>query len=114
LCTATKERLSRLDRLGRLQFVSIREPGAAAEATVPLERLERRMFVKDRHSGRLAEGIEAVAAIARLVPALMPLWPLLTLSARLGVGQRVYDWIAARRTIVPVGQCESGSCPIHR
>ncbi|HLN60505.1 MAG TPA: DUF393 domain-containing protein [Symbiobacteriaceae bacterium] len=113
MCTGIKERLERLDWLHRLTFRSMREPGAEAEAGVPLDRLVKRMAVR-WESGRTAEGIDAVAAIAARVPALMPLWPVFAVAALTPVGQRVYDCVGARRTIIPVGACEDGACSVHR
>lgn len=113
LCTGTKERLQRLDWLHLLRFVPIREGDVAAHLGVEQTALERRMHARAPHTGRVVDGIDAVAAIAVRLPLLMPLWPMVALAAHLGVGQRAYDWIAARRTIVPVGQCKDDHCPIH-
>lgn len=112
LCTAARHRLARLDWLGRLQFVSIRDPGAAEGAGVSPERLAARLHVYSPGTGRWAEGIWAVAAIAARLPLLWPLWPLLVLAGFTGLGQAVYDFIARRRAIVPVGQCSEEGCPL--
>lgn len=113
MCTGIKERLERLDWLHRLSFRSIREPGVEAEAGVPLERMVKRMAVRWA-SGRTAEGIDAVVAIAARVPALMPLWPVFAVAALTPAGQSVYDYVGSRRKIVPVGHCEDGACSVHR
>lgn len=114
ICTATAERLRSLDWLGRLRLRSMREPGAAEEAGVPADALAARLHVRDDRTGRTREGIWAVAELAARLPLLMPLWPLVTLSGWLGVGQWAYDQIARRRTILPVGGCDDGACTIHR
>jgi predicted DCC family thiol-disulfide oxidoreductase YuxK len=114
LCTAIRTRLERLDWLGRLRFVSIREPGVEQESGIPLERLAKRMAVRWPESGRTAEGIDAVAAIAARVPALILLWPFVKVASLTPAGQALYDYIASRRAIVPVGNCEDGACSIHR
>lgn len=113
VCTATAERLRRLDWLGRLSLQSMRAPGAAESAGVPAERLAARLHVRDERTGLTLEGIWAAVELARRLPLLIPLWPLLALSGWLGVGQWAYDQIASRRTIVPAGGCEDGACPIH-
>ncbi len=110
LCTRASRRLARLDWLGRLRFVSIREPGAAEEAGVPPERLAARLHVRSARTGRWAEGIWAVAAIAARLPLFWPLWPLLVAAGVSGLGQPVYDFIARRRAIVPAGQCDEHGC----
>ncbi|MFZ5817135.1 MAG: thiol-disulfide oxidoreductase DCC family protein [Bacillota bacterium] len=113
LCTGIKHRLVRLDWLGQLAFASMREPGVAEEVGFPARRLAERMHVRINKTGRVVDGIDAVVAIAGRVPALWPLWPLLLLSAWTGLGERLYDFIAARRTIIPVGACDENGCPIH-
>jgi len=112
LCTTARRRLERLDWLGRLRFVSIRDPGVAERAGIPPERLAARLHVQFVRTGRWAEGIWAVAAIAARLPLLWPLWPLLVLAGLSGLGQPVYDFVARRRAIVPAGQCEEHGCPL--
>jgi predicted DCC family thiol-disulfide oxidoreductase YuxK len=114
ICTGIKERLRRLDRRGRLSFCSMREPGVPERAGVSAEALAARMYVRDLRTGRVAGGITAVRYLAAALPALWPLWPLIWVSEKLGFGGFVYDWIAARRPIVPVGHCSDEGCPIHR
>jgi len=53
----------------------------------------------------------AVAAIAARVSLLMALWPALRLAAAAGFGQALYDAIASRRSVVPVGACDEAGCP---
>lgn len=113
LCTGIRNRIERIDWLGRIAFASIREEGVAEELGVPAQRLAERMHARIHKNGRLVEGIDAVAAIAAQAPPLWPLWPLLFLSARIGLGQALYDYIARRRTIIPVGACDAQGCPIH-
>ncbi|MDB4893756.1 MAG: hypothetical protein JWN15_18 [Firmicutes bacterium] len=113
LCTALRARLERLDWLGRLQWRSIREEGTAAALGVPMARLEQRMHVRHPQTGIVVDGIWAVAAVAARLPALAPLWPVVAGAAAAGLGQPMYDYIAARRAIVPVGQCADQQCQIH-
>lgn len=112
LCTSTKERLERLDWRRAVTFRSLREPGVEGRTGIPVDRLAHRMHALDRQTGRVSEGIYAVADLARHLPLLMPLWPLIRLSAALGLGQPLYDYIASRRAILPVGHCENGACPL--
>lgn len=113
LCVGAKQRIRTWDWLGLMRFVSIRAPGATAHLGVDPALLAQRMYAQTA-GGRTVNGIGAIAAIALRVPILLPLWPLLTLSRLLGIGQWLYDQIASRRTIIPVGQCTDGACPIHQ
>lgn len=114
LCSAIRRRIERIDWLGRIEFASMREPGVAESLGVEAGRLAERMHARHPRTGRVVDGIEAVAAIAARLPLLWPLWPLIRLSAWTGLGNLLYDAIARRRTIIPVGACEQGACPIHR
>lgn len=114
LCSGVKNRIERLDWLGLIRFVSIRADGTAESLGIPSAVLERRMHARIASSGRILDGIDAAAVIASRVPLFTPLWPLLVLAGWIGLGQWGYDLIASRRTIVPVGQCASDYCPVHR
>lgn len=113
MCNAIRSRIERLDWLNQVSFRSIREPGVMEELGVSAERLEQRMHVRHSGSGQVEDGIYAVAAIAARVPLFMPLWPFVRLAAAVGLGQPLYDFIASRRAIVPVGHCNNGICEIH-
>lgn len=114
ICTGIKERLERLDRRGRLSFLSMREAGVPERAGVPAAALAARMHLRDLRTGRMVEGITAVRFLSATLPALWPLWPAIWVAEKIGLGGPLYDWIAARRPIIPVGHCESGACPVHR
>lgn len=113
LCTGIRRRIERVDWLGLIAFASMREPGVADRLGIPAAQLAERMYAEDQRTGRLVDGIDAVAAIAARVPLLWPLYPLIRLSAWTGLGQPLYDFIARRRTIIPVGACDEQGCPIH-
>lgn len=113
LCRQIRRRLERLDWLGQLAFVSMREPGLAERLGRSPAALAARMHLRVERTGQLCEGIEAVAAVAARLPLLWPLWPLLFLATKLGFGQPLYDAIARRRTVLPVGGCEDGACQLH-
>lgn len=107
MCTAIALRMERLDWLGQLRFVSFRDGlSPAAQVGLSPAALAERLHV--RVSGRVVAGIWAVAAIARRVPLLWPLWPFVVVSGWLGVGGWLYDWIARRRAIVPA--CGGDGC----
>lgn len=113
ICRATRDRLARMDRGGRLRFRSARHPAVAAELGVSPEALASHMHVKT-DSGQVLSGFPAVVAIARVLPPLWPVWPFMVIAHWLGIGAVLYAWVARNRRIVPVGSCEDGACPIHR
>lgn len=110
VCTRSADLVRRLDVLQRVTPVSFRDPGVIERHGLDLARLEQRMQCRDAATGTVSEGIDAVIAVARRVPALWPALPLLALSRSLGVGGRLYDFIARRRRILPLGHCGAPGC----
>ncbi|HWH71558.1 MAG TPA: DUF393 domain-containing protein [Candidatus Sulfotelmatobacter sp.] len=113
ICRAARDRLAHLDRGRRLQFRSARDPAAIAETGLPAETLASSLHVRTA-DGRMVSGFPALVAIARTLPPLWPVWPFMVIAGWLGIGARVYAWVARNRRIVPVGACEDGACPVHR
>ncbi|MDR6225754.1 DCC1-like thiol-disulfide oxidoreductase family protein [Desmospora profundinema] len=109
-CQRSMQRLQRWDWLHRLSFLSFRDPEVIEQYGLDPERLEQRMHTRQVRNGRVEEGIHSVWVIARQVPLLWGMVPFLWLATVMGVGQWVYDWIAARRTVIPVGGCDGAGC----
>jgi predicted DCC family thiol-disulfide oxidoreductase YuxK len=114
ICTGAKDRLALMDRRGRLAFRSMREHGVAEQVGVDAAALAARMHARSAQTGRVVSGITAVRWVAAALPSLWLSVPFLWLAEKIGIGARLYDWIAARRPIIPVGHCEDGACPIHQ
>lgn len=112
LCTGIRKRLERWDWLHVLQFYSIRELQTSEQISVPMEQLVSTMHVREIRSGRIRSGIEAVFVLSVRVPILIPFSPFIWLSMKIGIGSKVYKYIASRRTIVPAGQCDHNSCEL--
>ena len=105
LCRASVASALKLDWFSLIRFVSFREPGIIEQYGLDADKVERRMH-STADGRRFAEGIDAVIQMAsRLLP-LWPAVPFLLLARWLGIGQRAYDFIAARRTIIPTGGCD--------
>lgn len=114
-CQKSIARLQRLDTLQTLDLISFREPGVLSQFGIASERAEARMQVCT--NDKTLEGIDAVTCIAARLPLLWPVLPLLWIPQQLGLGQRVYDWFASRRTIIPTGcdtHCELQSTNQHQ
>ncbi|MGD6966394.1 hypothetical protein ACQCVP_08200 [Rossellomorea vietnamensis] len=65
-------------------------------------------------SGKVYEGIDTIYQMCRRIRTLSIFLPFLKISILLGFGQKTYDFIAKRRLIVPVGQCEGQQCTIKQ
>ncbi|HXU69221.1 MAG TPA: DCC1-like thiol-disulfide oxidoreductase family protein [Polyangia bacterium] len=112
-CRRAGEALRRLDRGGQLTIRSFRHHADYARFGISADALERRMHAVILATGEVARGFGAVQALARTMPLLWPARPLLWLIDRAGLGERAYDWLAARRTIVPDARaCSDGACAL--
>ncbi len=100
LCIRSMVILDALDIRGRLGFVDLEgEPErlpAAASGLSP-EELRHRMHVVSP-DGRIFRGFYAFRMLARFLPAVWPLLPLLHLPGVESIGSRVYDHVADRRS----------------
>lgn len=113
-CVGVGERLARMDHRARLRICSFRDDDSHKNYGISREDLERRMYVLDIRSIRAHAGFDAVRELARQVPCLAPLRPLLAMAGALGIGHRAYDAFAARRWIVPDPTACGDQCPIAR
>ncbi|MFC4077621.1 DCC1-like thiol-disulfide oxidoreductase family protein [Salinithrix halophila] len=104
-CTQSVTTARRLDWFDMIRFVSFREPGVTEQYGLDPERLKKRLH--STNDGRhFREGIDGIIQMVQRLPLMWPILPVLLLSRWLGLGQRVYDWIASRRTIIPAGGCD--------
>ena len=103
LCRRSVGTLKRLDLLGLLVPVSFRDPGILEQFGLDPARVAARLHARAAGAPVPVEGIDAVILIATRLPPLWPVLPVFWLARRLGFGQRLYDWLAVRRTIFPAG-----------
>jgi len=92
------------DVAGLVRFVSFRTPGVADVFALDPRRLELRLH-SVRPDGTVREGMDVMVQIAGRAVLLWPLVPLLV-AARLAAGQRAYDALAARRTVLVPAACD--------
>jgi predicted DCC family thiol-disulfide oxidoreductase YuxK len=100
-CRAAGRVLASLDRRHRLAVRSFRDDERYRDAGLTPDDLQARMYVVEVATGRAHGGYDAVQVLARLLPPLWPLRPVLALAKWMGQGDRVYDYLAARRRIIP-------------
>ena len=95
------------DHLDRVRGVDYRDERArlAVAADLRFEDLDRAMHVR-LPDGTTESGFDGVRLLARHLPVLWPLVPLLHLPGVAPLGRRVYALVAARR-------CPDGTCALH-
>jgi predicted DCC family thiol-disulfide oxidoreductase YuxK len=86
-----------------VRYVSFREPGMSEVFGLDARRLRHRIH-SVRPDGTVLEGMDVMVQIAGRAVLLWPLVPLLLLI-RLAAGQRGYDLLAARRTVLVPASC---------
>ncbi|TCP61548.1 thiol-disulfide oxidoreductase DCC family protein [Baia soyae] len=113
-CMSSIHKLEKWDFLKRLKFMSFRENAVVEKYGLDIVKLEKRIHSLVIKQDRIEEGVDTLIRISRNIPPLWVFSPILVLSARLGFGKRIYDWIASRRTIIPVGRCKETNCLISK
>lgn len=100
-CQRTAALLRKLDARRALRISSFRHSDEYSAHGITADALERRMHAVSLRTGEVTQGFAAVRAVASQVPYLCPARPFLALLGLTGVGERLYDALAARRVIVP-------------
>lgn len=114
LCKKSKFYLEKIDWLNKLVFQSIRDSANLQKYQIDMEVAEQRMHTFDSGKNRLEEGMYSIVRISKAIPLLWLFLPLFQLSLLCGVGQKLYDFIAKRRRILPVGHCIDHPCEIAK
>lgn len=113
LCRGSKKAIEKADWLHKIEFQSFREEGIMSEYNLYDKQPEERIYGFRLRDQRGYEGIQTILQIAKRVPLYWVFVPFLYIAIKIGLGQRFYDFIATRRKIVPVGQCDDQGCPVH-
>ncbi|KEK25069.1 thiol-disulfide oxidoreductase DCC family protein [Bacillus gaemokensis] len=113
MCTAVAERTKKLDKKGAMKFVSFRDKNVVEEYQLSealQSKMEQRLYIfKDN---KWYDGIRSIYVLAKYIRAYWFAVPFIKLSMLLGFGNKVYDYIANNRKLVPVGHCYEGVCEI--
>lgn len=113
-CRATARVLANLDWRGRVEIVSFRDSAIPVPPGLTPARLETEMVLVDLRRGRAVGGFQAIRALARQLPLLWPVQPLLAVIAWFGWGNRVYRYLAENRRIIPDPRaCRLDACEVH-
>lgn len=113
-CRRTMETLERYDWRNRLKGISFRNPEVISRYHLADKHVEQRIYVFCQEKNKGFSGIYAVAEIFKRLPLFRPLVPFVNLSIFLGLGQPCYDFIASRRQMIPIGQCDRGKGKCRR
>ncbi|WP_206885689.1 thiol-disulfide oxidoreductase DCC family protein [Alicyclobacillus mali (ex Roth et al. 2021)] len=111
ICTVSVDTWKKLDWLGLLEFVSFREL-RKDEIPIDLSALEARIHSQFLGSHEFTNGIDTIIQICFRVILLVPVGVVLWLLRVIGLGRIAYDYIARRRSIVPVNHCSSETCTV--
>lgn len=114
VCSKSMSFLRKIDGKNRLSFASIRDKETLKRYDINQEEAEKRMHTLRLKDRKMEKGIDSIQRIVKQIPLLWVLVPFLHVLISIGAGAKVYDWLAARRTILPVGGCEGGTCEIPK
>jgi predicted DCC family thiol-disulfide oxidoreductase YuxK len=101
LCRVTSSVLDVTDRAGASEVVDYRRDARYRDLGITEDAATARIQVIDTKTGTIYEGFNATRAIAREVPLLWPLRPVLALLAVLRIGDPLYDFVAKHRSQRP-------------
>ncbi|PFK33488.1 thioredoxin [Bacillus cereus] len=113
MCTAVAERTKNFDKNGKMKFVSFRDKDVVEEYQLSeeiQEKMEQRLYILK--NDKWYDGIGSIYILAKAVPLYWFTVPFIKVSILLGFGNKVYDYIADNRKLVPVGHCHEGVCEI--
>jgi predicted DCC family thiol-disulfide oxidoreductase YuxK len=102
LCSVTSSVLGATDRAGVAKVVNVRADRRYREHGITDDAALSRLQAIDTTTGDIYEGFAAIRAIAREVPLLGVLRPVLALLAFLRLGDPLYDLVARHRHSVGV------------
>ncbi|TJZ99584.1 DUF393 domain-containing protein [Bacillus thuringiensis] len=113
-CTKTTNNIKKLDLLKLVNFVSFRKDGVISVNQLSIESLQEMIHSKKQGAEDVKVGIYSFIQISKRVIPMWPLLPILYLSVWFGFGQNLYKFIANRRIILPIGDCDgSQECKIN-
>ncbi|MFC4556883.1 thiol-disulfide oxidoreductase DCC family protein [Virgibacillus kekensis] len=104
MCTRTSTIWEKLDWNNRLEFQSFRSLNEYSDE------MEESLHIS--HKGKWQKGYTAIVEISKRLPLMWAFVPFLYIFKWLGLGDFIYRKIAKNRKLVPVNQCQDGSCQI--
>jgi predicted DCC family thiol-disulfide oxidoreductase YuxK len=115
-CQGQVKNLARVDRGGRLAFLSLHDPEVARRyPDLTHEQLMEQMYIVDSKGNRYA-GAAGFRYLSRRLPWLYPLAPVMHIPFSLPLWQWAYRQVASRRYRLmgkTADACDDGSCSVH-
>ncbi|UOQ42605.1 DUF393 domain-containing protein [Halobacillus salinarum] len=114
LCKNAKANLEKVDTFQLLEFENFREKSVMETYSLDQQKLEKRIQSKRINSRKHKEGISSLIQITKRTPLLWGMTLLMSAAKIIGIGDRIYDYVAQKRSIVPTGHCKDGVCPLDQ
>lgn len=111
-CMQSIHGFRKLDLLKRIEFLSFRDENIVRKYQLDITTLEKRIHSIKKSNGVVEDGIDSINRICKNTPLLWIVVPILSVFSAVGLGQKIYDWIASKRTIFPTGGCDNDSCEL--
>lgn len=104
ICRNIRSFWEKVDIFNNLELVSFRD----IENYDP--EMEKQIHVQ--YKGRTYKGYNAIVMITKKLPVLWGGMPILFLFKTLGLGDKLYDYVANNRKMIPVNHCKEDTCSI--
>ncbi|WP_461180935.1 thiol-disulfide oxidoreductase DCC family protein [Virgibacillus kimchii] len=106
ICKGSKAFWKKVDWGKKLTYQSFRDLPSYPEA------MEKSLHVS--HKGKWFQGYHAILEITKQIPIMWPLLLFMYPVKWIGFGEKLYQYIARNRKIIPVDQCTNGTCRMNK
>lgn len=106
-CVTSAGLIKRLDWFKQLKLINLFSPGILEKHKIDPQKAMQRIQVRTKQ-GKIIEGMRGVLYISLFLPLLWLTVPIMAASVWIGLGDKVYDWIAKNRLLFPT----PGYCPL--
>ncbi len=106
-CTRSARMIKQFDWFNQLEVINMYTPGIMESYAIDPQKAMQRIQVRTK-AGAIQEGMAGITYISRFLPLLWMFVPFMALSLWIGLGEKLYDWIAKHRLLFPI----PGYCPL--
>ncbi|MEW9503013.1 thiol-disulfide oxidoreductase DCC family protein [Jeotgalibacillus marinus] len=112
LCTKVKNKWSKIDIFNNLEFYSFRNLNVSESLPIEQNKLEKEIYSQIKGKQVYFHGLDTLIEMNKRIPMICITVPFLWFSKKLGVGQKIYQYVADNRKILPSNQCNENQCDI--